>query len=123
MMAMAERKTVLGPAGKRLRSLAEGALTTGYQTAIMDAMVEVVQELERRGMTRKELADRLEVHPSYVSRILNDPDNMTVRTLFRVCSALDLAVTVTVGERQAKKERPAKSKARRPRTSQLVPAK
>ena len=120
---MANRKALLGPAGERLRSLAEGALTTGYQAAIMDAMVEVVEELERRGMTRKELADRLEVHPSYVSRILNDPDNMTVRTLFRVCNALDLRVTVTVGERQAERRRSARSKTRRPRTSQLVPAK
>lgn len=106
---------------RRLEARADGALTTGYQWSIMDAMRAVDDELERRGMTRKELARRLGVHPSYVSRILNDPDNMTVRTLFRVCNALDLSVTVTVG--QSAPERPAARKSRRTQVAQHVPAK
>ena len=91
-----------GPAGKRLLALAEGALTTGYQWAIMDAMAAVDEELKRQGLTRKELAERLEVHPSYISRILNDPDNMTVRTLFRLCNALGLEAKVAVRKRRRK---------------------
>ena len=50
MVGMKRTNVQYGPAGKRLLELARGALTDGYQWAIMDAMRAVDDELERRGI-------------------------------------------------------------------------
>lgn len=81
--------------GRELEEMAEGALTVGYQTAIMEIMQRVQEEMQRLGMSRSELAERLGVHPSRVTRLLDDPDNVTMRTLWRVCSAVGLKPSIS----------------------------
>ncbi len=86
----------LGPAGERLAELARESLTEGYQTAIIRAMSEIDRALKQQRVPRKALAERLGVHPSYITRILNDPDNITIRTLYRLSNALGLKANVAV---------------------------
>ena len=81
---------------ERLEALSHGALTVGYQTAIMDVMRRVEEVMGEQGISRKELAERLIVHPSRVTRLLGDPDNITLRTLWRVCNAVGLRPAVSV---------------------------
>jgi transcriptional regulator with XRE-family HTH domain len=49
-------------------------------------------EMKQRGMTRTELAARAGVNRTYVSRILNHPENVTLGTIVRLANALDLEV-------------------------------
>ena len=60
----------------------------------MDAIIALYTKIERKmkagGITRAELARRAQLKPSYVSRIMNHPENITLRTAFRLCHALDL---------------------------------
>jgi len=62
----------------------------GFMTAIIHYYSAIEQEMERQGVTRAELARRAQLKPSYVSRVLNNPENITLRTAFRLCHALDL---------------------------------
>jgi DNA-binding Xre family transcriptional regulator len=81
---------------QELEEMAKGALTAGYQTAIMQIMQRVEEEMRRLGMSRSELAERLGVHPSRVTRLLDDPDNITLRTLWRICGAVGLKPSISV---------------------------
>jgi transcriptional regulator with XRE-family HTH domain len=55
---------------------------------------EVVAQMEAGGITRAELARRLEVDKSHITRMLNGMPNMTLKTLVSVASALDCRVSV-----------------------------
>lgn len=62
----------------------------GHQYAIMDLTRIIMQAMESQNVTQAELARRADLKPSYVSRVLNTPENITMRTAFRLCNALDL---------------------------------
>lgn len=55
---------------------------------------EIVAQLEANGITRTELARRLDVDKSYVTRLLNGMPNVTLKTLVSVASALDCRMSV-----------------------------
>ena len=91
---MGKGRARLGPIGRKLQESAEGSLTVGYQTAIMEAMACIDEIMDERGISRKELAEMLNVDPSRVSKLLNDPDNITVRTFYRLCNAVGLKPSI-----------------------------
>jgi len=62
----------------------------GFMTAIIQYTMAILEGMEQQGVTRAELARRAQLKPSYVSRVLNNPENITLRTAFRLCHALDL---------------------------------
>lgn len=93
-MSDARRRT--GPIGREFQELARGSLSGGYQTAIMNAMTCIDHVMEEKGITRKELAERMGVHPSRISRLLNDPDNITIRTFYRLCNAVGVEPSICV---------------------------
>lgn len=96
-IAMADTTTdTASVVADRLDELASGSVTKGYQTAIMDVMRRVEEQMDQQKLSRKELAERMNVHPSRVTRLLDDPDNITMRTLWRICSAVGLQPTVSV---------------------------
>lgn len=91
---MGDEQGSIGPIGRKLRQRARGALTVGYETAILEAVTCIDQVMQERGISRKQLAERLGVDPSRVSRLLNDPDNITVRTFYRLCNAVGLKPSI-----------------------------
>lgn len=50
---------------------------------------EALKLMEHEGTSRAELARRMQVKPAYVSRILNAPPNMTLRTIAELAIALN----------------------------------
>jgi transcriptional regulator with XRE-family HTH domain len=66
--------------------------------AILEFTEGVVREMERQGMTRTELAQRLGATPAYVTKILRGKVNFTLATMVRLARALDadLHVQLTV---------------------------
>lgn len=50
--------------------------------------------MDERGITKRELAHRLNVTPGRISQILSGGENLTLRTLATVCTALDAHLRV-----------------------------
>ena len=60
----------------------------------MDLAGAIGDELRRQGIPQAELARRAGLKAPYVSRVLNNPENITFRTAFRLCNALGLKLEV-----------------------------
>lgn len=58
-------------------------------------------EMNRRGMTKTELAKRAGLNRAYLSRIFADPPNVTMGTLVAIANALDLRLDILVVPRDA----------------------
>jgi transcriptional regulator with XRE-family HTH domain len=57
---------------------------------LLDVSARLVDEMERQGVTRSELARRLNVTPAYVTKLLRGHANLTVGTMAKVAFALGL---------------------------------
>ncbi len=74
--------------------------------------------LAERGMTRKDLADRMGVSPGRVSQILSGDENLTLRSLAAVAESLDARVEITFHDSLAPHEaRADATPSEKPRTS------
>lgn len=62
--------------------------------AILEFTEGVVREMERQGITRTELAQRLGATPAYVTKILRGKVNFTLATMVRLARALDAELLV-----------------------------
>jgi transcriptional regulator with XRE-family HTH domain len=62
--------------------------------AILAFNEEIVREMERKGLTRTELAHRLGATPAYVTKILRGRVNFTLATMVRLARALDTELVV-----------------------------
>ena len=62
--------------------------------AILEFTEDVVREMERQGITRTELAQRLGATPAYVTKILRGKVNFTLATMVRLARALDAELQV-----------------------------
>lgn len=61
---------------------------------VLDLVVRVGEEMERRGMSAAELARAMGVSRQYVSRFLEGPSNTTLLTMVRFARALGLELQV-----------------------------
>jgi transcriptional regulator with XRE-family HTH domain len=66
---------------------------------ILDVTECLVQALERRGIARKELADRISKSKSFVSQVLQGGRNLTLRTVADLADALDCRPRLQLSER------------------------
>ncbi len=66
-----------------------GAALTRQATGLMAGLVEA------RGITRKDLAERMGVSPGRISQILSGDENLTLRSLTAVATALDTDARIT----------------------------
>ena len=62
--------------------------------AILEFTEGVVREMERQGITRTKLAQRLGATPAYVTKILRGKVNFTLSTMVRLARALDAELLV-----------------------------
>ena len=81
-----------------------------YAKLITEIAFELEEAIAQEGVTQTELAQRLGVNKSYITRILNGQPNMTIRTLVKIANALNRkvfarfdkfevrATAITVGE-------------------------
>ena len=68
--------------------------------AILEFTESVVREMERQGVTRTELAERLGTTPAYVTKILRGRVNFTLATMVRLARALGSELHVRLGGSQ-----------------------
>lgn len=71
--------------------------SVGMEEAFLfDALSDIDWIMNEKNVSRKELADRLDVTEARVSRIFSsNGHNLTLRTLFRIMNALDEQVEIT----------------------------
>lgn len=62
---------------------------------------DICRAMEKQGMTRRELAERLGVKPQYVSRFLNTPTNTSLYQVVRFAQAVGLKLEYTRLEESA----------------------
>ena len=57
---------------------------------LVETAARIIDAMERRGVTRSELARRMEVSPAYVTKILRGHANLSLESLAKVAFALDM---------------------------------
>ena len=72
-----------------------------YEGLIIDIAVQLKQIMREKGMTKKELAEKMNVKPSYITKIFSG-QNISLRTLAKVLAALEVDATISIGEWGAK---------------------
>jgi len=61
----------------------------------LDLATEIKKLMERKGVTKKELAQRMNVKPSYVNKILAG-ENMSLKVLGKVLGALEVDASISI---------------------------
>jgi transcriptional regulator with XRE-family HTH domain len=59
------------------------------ELAILDFTEEVLRRLGELDLTKSQLAERLNVDPAYVSKLIGGSNNFTVRTMVKISRALE----------------------------------
>lgn len=75
----------------------EGKKALAQESLILDVTERIHELLERKKLTRVDLAKRLKVSKGRVSKLLSGQANMTLRTLADIGVALDAPVKVDLG--------------------------
>jgi DNA-binding Xre family transcriptional regulator len=90
-----------------------------HQKSVIRLMALILEAMEAQSVTQAELARRADLKPSYLSRIMNHPENITMRTAFRLCNALDLELGFDIRP----KEEPAfaDKPVRKPKVTRMPP--
>lgn len=81
---------------QRLRELDQDP-DSALERVLIDVTEQIAVAMQEKGVTRKELAERMGVKPPMITRLLNGPENVTLRTLMRVAYALDMVIEVDLG--------------------------
>ncbi len=66
---------------------------------LLDLNEQIHEALTAKRVTRSELAERLGTSRAFVTKLLSGHENVTLKTLIRVASALDCTLALTVGGR------------------------
>ncbi|MCA3213592.1 MAG: helix-turn-helix transcriptional regulator [Burkholderiales bacterium] len=66
------------------------------ESMAMDVVATVCGVLGERGWTQADLARAVDKHPAYISRCLAGPQNLTLRTIAELLTALDLGASIEV---------------------------
>lgn len=82
----------------------ENARFANHERVVMDVSEEVLCMLAAAGITKKELAERLEKSLSNVSQMLNGNRNLTIRTLADIAFVCEKDVRIRFVEKYKKPE-------------------
>lgn len=58
----------------------------------------ILEFLKKRGLSKKEFAEELDVSPAYVTKLLNGKPNLTIKSLIKIASVLDLKLNLSFEE-------------------------
>ncbi len=84
---------------KKLKSFS-GTVEYEAEKLAIDVSEKLVERLVELGMKRSELAERVGVDRAVVTRCLSGTQNMTLRSLVSLATALDLTMTIEMRRRE-----------------------
>ena len=79
----------------------EGDAEFEFEELLLEVNEQIVAQLQRSGMRRSELADKLGVSRAFVTKLLSGEENVTLKTLVRVANALGTKVQFEIGSEDA----------------------
>jgi transcriptional regulator with XRE-family HTH domain len=71
---------------------------------LLDINETICSIMEKKGLNRKEFAQKLNVTPAYVTKILRGDPNLTLRSLIKISQALGLSLDVGLKEPEMDKK-------------------
>lgn len=71
----------------------------------LDITLQIMDILKDRGMTKKNLADKLGVSKPYITRLLDGDSNFTLMTLVKIGIALDMNLNLLLLEKKYTSEK------------------
>lgn len=66
--------------------------------AILEFTEDLIRAMNRRGLTRTQLANKLGKKPAYITKMLGGENNFTLATMVKVARALDMELKVRLEE-------------------------
>jgi transcriptional regulator with XRE-family HTH domain len=70
-----------------------------YEGLVLAITEQIVGLMEKQGLRRTDLADRLGTSKAYVTQLFDGPSNLTLRTLVKIACALDANIDVRITQR------------------------
>ncbi len=61
--------------------------------------------LSRSGMSKREFAEKLHVHPAYVTKIVSGKQNFTIDTLRKIAEALECDLRIEMKQKTPTKDK------------------
>jgi len=86
---------------KKIQDRVQQKPTFWAQEAKLDFALDMVQLMERRGMTKADLADALNVAPPYITKALRGDANLTIDSMVKFARALKGKVCIKLTEEDA----------------------
>ena len=77
------------------KRLKEASKTTEYRVTntILDIVLQVEKILRTKKMNKKELAERMNVSPSYITKVMRGDANVSLLTITKIATALNCLIT------------------------------
>lgn len=66
---------------------------------ILDITEQISRGLIKKGLTKKDLADKLNSSQAYVTKLLNGSNNYTLKTLVKISESLDLDLDIRLNKK------------------------
>lgn len=70
--------------------------STQFEAKAQDVAIALASAVEKAGLSRGELAKKLDWKPSRVTKVLTGSSNLTLKTMFEVCRAIGLEFDVVL---------------------------
>ncbi len=69
-----------------------------YEQLLLDVNERILTAMERAGVRKADLAERLGTSRAYITKLLGGPENLTLKTLVKVAMALNSKVELRIHE-------------------------
>jgi transcriptional regulator with XRE-family HTH domain len=76
------------------------------EDAILQFTMQLHEQMQKQGLTKTELANRIGASQPYITRILKGRDNLTIATMVKLARAVGLKIQISLGETGAEEVAP-----------------
>ena len=63
---------------------------------VLDFLEDIINRMEDCNISKKELAEKMEVSEDFISDILNNPDKLTIKLMVKLTRALNIKITFMI---------------------------
>ena len=82
----------------------ENTIEYKIESVAFDISVQIYKQMEKLGINKKDLAEKLNVSKSYITQLLKGKSNMTIETLIKVAEALGMTLQIELVEKTVNTE-------------------
>ena len=77
----------------------ENTIEYKIESIAFDIAMQIYKQMEKLGINKKDLAEKLNVSKSYITQLLKGKSNMTIETLIKVAEALGMTLQIKLVEK------------------------